>query len=199
VQKLAYTIANPVDAGLVRYAKDWPGVKVRVDELGTKTWTVRRPQHWFDPDNPDWPEEVTLTTTLPKMLLEGTTVEAVRAEIGAEVQRRERAAHEAARREGRSFMGAERVLRASPYRRAKTPEPIRQRFPTFAVGSGVHREHFFDAVSELRAFRAAYRAALSRWREGERDVEFPRGTWWMHRFHHARAAPEPADPSAAAA
>jgi hypothetical protein len=196
IEKIAYTITNPVSAGLVRYSRDWPGLKVRVDELGRRTWTVRRPAHWFDPDNPDWPEEVTLTVTWPPGLLDGTTEDAVRAEIAAEVERREREARDAVRREGRTFMGADAVLRASPYRRAKSYEPIRDRFPTFAVGAG-RREAYLEAVIELRAFRAAYRDALWRWRHGDRTAVFPRGTWWMHRFHGAPVATEPIAAAAA--
>jgi hypothetical protein len=81
-------------------------------------------------------------------------------------------------------LGAERVRRLSPYLRATSPEPLRGRNPTFAVGRGQTRV-YLDAVAELRAFRRAYRNALEQWRAGLRSVVFPRGTWWMCRAHGA--------------
>ena len=35
------------------------------------------------------------------------------------------------------------------------------------------------AVKQLRAFRLAYRLAYETWRDGDTDVEFPLGTWWV--------------------
>src|SRR6185437_5455657 len=34
VEKIAYVLANPVSAGLVRHAREWPGAKVDVSEIG---------------------------------------------------------------------------------------------------------------------------------------------------------------------
>lgn len=34
VEKIAYTLANPVAAGLVRHAREWPGAKVSPSEIG---------------------------------------------------------------------------------------------------------------------------------------------------------------------
>jgi hypothetical protein len=48
---------------------------------------------------------------------------------------------------------------------------------------------FFEAVTELRAFRRAYREALDRWRCGIRDCLFPAGTWAMRTMHGACTAP----------
>lgn len=35
------------------------------------------------------------------------------------------------------------------------------------------------------------RAALARWRDGERDVTFPYGTYWMVHFHGAQCERAP--------
>ena len=58
VEKLAYVMANPVAAGLVRSAKRWPGVTASSEELGRAQWTVARPTWYFTQDDRVWPPEV---------------------------------------------------------------------------------------------------------------------------------------------
>ena len=50
VEKLAYVAANPVKAGLVRKANDWPGVTVLPHELGRRTFAAERPDGFFNPE-----------------------------------------------------------------------------------------------------------------------------------------------------
>ncbi|MFW6051827.1 MAG: transposase [Myxococcota bacterium] len=190
LEKLAYCMANPVEAGLVRYARDWPGVGVRPRDLGRRTWRIARPNVFFSPRNPKWPEHVELALTLPPMLLEAYAACDVRRLVAEELQRREQAARTQVSQTGRSFVGADRCRKRSPYARTTRPEPARERNPTFAVGRG-QREAFFEAAEALRSFREAYRAARERWRKGERAVPFPPGTWAMVRLHGARYADPP--------
>jgi putative transposase len=182
VEKLAYVMANPVQAGLVRHARDWPGITVLPKELGRRTWTLNRPDAYFRPDNPQWPERVELSLALPPRLAERYVAQEVREAVGEELERQERRAHQEIRTRGWRFLGAERVRRLSPYRRATSFELLRDRNPTFAVGRGQKRV-FFQAVAELRAFRRAYRDALEEWRAGLRSVVFPQGTWCMCQVH----------------
>jgi hypothetical protein len=84
-------------------------------------------------------------------------------------------------------MGPERVTKVSPYQRATSWEDIRGLNPTFAVGRGQQKAKQL-AISALKAFRNAYRAALQLWRSGNRSVQFPQGTWWMATFHRAPVA-----------
>lgn len=86
------------------------------------------------------------------------------------------------------FLGAERARTGSPYKRAKSWEPLRGRNPSFAVGKN-QSEALREAVQALRAFRQSYRAALKRWRDGVRSVVFPAGTWLMQWLHRAATAP----------
>ena len=103
-------------------------------------------------------------------------------------------ARTAVNKKGWRFLGADRCRKLSPYKRARSFEPLRSRNPTFAVGRG-QRAAFFEAVKELRAFRAAYRHARDLWRKGQRTVQFPFGTWWMHRFHGAPCVGPPCAPA----
>jgi len=184
IEKMAYVLANPVKAGLVQRAAHWPGVTVLPQELGRRTWRIKRPDFYFDADNPSWPDEVELTLTLPPTLRGLYTDAQIRDAVALELTHQEQLARAEVKKRGWRVLGSERVRRVSPYRRAKSFEPIRGRNPTFAVGRG-QRKAFFGAVAELRAFRRAYRDALEQWRAGLRQVLFPVGTWAMRCAHSA--------------
>jgi hypothetical protein len=184
MEKLAYVMANPVKAGLVRHAKDWPGITVLPHELGRRRFVIERPEGFFDPDNPKWPDRIELKLTLPPGLECGDSPASIRHAVAEELDRHERLAHQEIHARGWRVLGPERVRRLSPYRRATSFEPLRGRNPTFAVGRW-QRKLFFEAAAELRAFRRAYRDALEQWRAGFRSVVFPQGTWCMCRVHGA--------------
>jgi hypothetical protein len=178
-------MANPVAAGLVWRAHEWPGVTTIPEDLGTREFTAKRPEGYFDADNPRWPEQVTLKLA---PLETGLSAERLRQRVAAELERLENQAHAEIKAKGWRVLGAERVLRASPYEHSTSWEPIRERNPHFAVGRGQCKA-FFEAVERLRAFRRAYREALAQWREGMRDVIFPAGTLLMRVLHHVRVVP----------
>ncbi|MGK4003857.1 transposase [Sorangium sp. So ce1036] len=181
VEKIAYVLANPVAAGLVRHAREWPGAKVEVGELGRGALHATRPSAYLDPKNPQWAEEATLPLALPPGI-EQENAEGFRHEVAAELERQEAQAHAELEGQGRGFLGAERASEVSPYERATSFEGLRVRNPTFAVGrdQGDARR---TAAAAVRAFRASYKAALERWCSGVRSVLFPVGTWWMRTFH----------------
>ena len=108
----------------------------------------------------------------------------IRDAVALELTHQERLAQAEVKKRGWRVLGVERIRRVSPYRRAKSFEPIRGRNPTFAVGRG-QRKAFFAAVAELRAFRRAYRDALELWRAGLHQTVFPAGTWAMRCMHAA--------------
>ncbi|WP_437707362.1 transposase [Sorangium sp. So ce448] len=183
VEKIAYVLANPVAAGLVRHAREWPGAKVDVRELGCGVLRAARPVAYLDPENPQWPEEVTLPLALPPAV-EQDSVDDFRHDVAAELNVLEAKAHSVLQEQGRRFLGAERVTKICPYERVTSFEAPGERNPTFAVGreQGDARR---IAGAAVRAFRASYRAALEWWRAGVRSVVFPAGTWWMCTFHGA--------------
>jgi hypothetical protein len=180
LEKIAYCIANPVAAGLVRRADQWPGVTTAPQQLGRAQWNARRPDFYFEQDNPRWPAVVTLELSMPALRMSHALA---RTAIAQEVERLEADAHRAVQAKGWRFLGRDRISSLSPFDRAKSWEPLRDRNPTFAVGRG-QREAFFEALTVLREFRKAYRSALDAWRSGLRSVLFPAGTWlmgWAHR------------------
>lgn len=191
VEKSGYSIVNPVEAGLVRYAKDWPGVTTLPSEIGKAVWRIERPEQYFSANDDKWPPVVELRLTVPPAAEQlGVSDDQFRQLVAEEVARQEEAAREKANEQGLAFLGADRCRKLSPFRRARSPEPLRSRNPAFAVGRG-NREAYLEAVARLRAFRLAYRERLEAWRAGERSAPFPAGTWMM-RHRHGAAVGEPA-------
>jgi hypothetical protein len=185
VEKLAYIMANPVEAGLVERAEEWPGVMALPEELGNKTWTIKRPDFYFNPDNPRWPETATLRLTMPKTYLSD---DELRSRVREELDQLQALAQERVRARGWRVLGRIGVLEASPYQQAKSWEPIGSLNPHFAVGRG-QKSAFFRAVQALRTFRKKYRDALEQWRAGIRDVLFPKHTWQMSWLHAVQVEP----------
>ena len=186
IEKLAYVAANPVAAGLVSKATDWPGVITTPDDFGRAKWTVSRPTSYLDKENPLWPSTVTLTLSLPPSL--GLTAEQGRSAVAKELAEQQETARDEVRAKGWAVLGAERLLRLSPFQRAKSFEPLRGLNPTFAVGRK-QATALLAAVKVLRAFRSAYRTALEAWRTNARNVVFPPETWLMRTLHGVAVAP----------
>lgn len=180
VEKIAYVMANPVSAGLVERARDWPGVACTPDELGKVRWQASRPAFYFDEHNTAWPSSATLDLVVPAVFV--GSEEQFRAEVATELAHLERTARADVRNRGWKVLGAKVVAALSPLRRAKSWEPVRGRNPTFAVGRGC-RKALDEAVALLREFRAAYREAMAAWRRGIRNVLFPPGTYLMVHAH----------------
>ncbi len=183
IEKIAYTIANPVDAGLVQHACEWPGAKVLAGELGRGVLRASRPAFYFNPNNPAWPDNAAISIVLPPAIPDDDA-DHFRREVATELESQEAAARSGVLRRGHCFLGAERACTASPNDRATSFERSRGLNPTFAVGRG-HAEARRCAIAAIHAFRAAYRDAIERWRTGLRTVVFPSGTWWMRVFHGA--------------
>jgi putative transposase len=189
IESIAYLIANPVEAGAVRYAKDWPGAHTLPAHVGTRLIRVKRPPHYFDPDNPDWPEVIELQLEMPVALGLDYGAELARERIAERVRAKQHQAWNKAKRTGLAFVGPRRVLRLAHTKRAKSYEVFGSLNPQFAAAG--HRGAATEAVKRLRAFRAQYTRALAKWTAGDRTACFPEGTWWMRVCHGARCGPAP--------
>lgn len=189
IEALAYLISNPVEAGAVRYAKDWPGAHTLPRDIGTRVVRARRPAHYFDPDNPDWPDVVELRLEMPAALDLDYGIELAQQRIAQRVKAREHTAWQESKRTGIAFVGARRVVRQAHTKRARSYEAWGGLNPQFAAAG--HRGAATEAVRRLRTFNAQYDKALRAWTAGRRTVLFPQGTWWMRVCHGARCGPEP--------
>jgi REP-associated tyrosine transposase len=190
IDQCAYVIANCVEAGIVDRPGRYPGPKTLASDIGTARMRFRRPQNPWLVDEKLWPATAELCIEMHPGLEAEYGAEGARQLIQDAVDAKVQKARAERTERGLGYFGAKDAMRVPHTTQSTQPEPIRGRNPTFVVGPGM-REAFFRKVDQLREWRAAYRDALQRWRLGERDVEFPPGTWKMRILHGARVAPPP--------
>ena len=190
-EKLIYVATNPTAAGLVAHGRDWPGVRsppeAMLQYVQGKSMTFKRPSFFIDPKG-DMPAEVTLSLSVPEMLLKEAEVEAVTAgdapaggapelvaarqraasakvvtDIIGRVKAKEEEEAEKLRAEGRSFLGRRHIQRQDRDKRATSPEPHgakRVRLPIFGTSSRELRDALLLALAEWRRRYAKARKAL---------------------------------------
>lgn len=186
IQEFAYAIVNPVSAGLVKHEHEWPGVTVRSSDIGSKLFVIERPNLYFDPKNPEWPDVVELKITVPPNF----EPEDFRQQLDDEVRTQRAEAKKDVREKSWRVIGRQRILMQSPYKRARSFFEYGARTPTLAVGRG-NGELLKREIKALQYFRQLYREALEKYKAGITDVAFPEGTWWMRVFHGAKVEPIP--------
>lgn len=179
LEKLVYALANPVAAGLVRCAEDWPGLWSDPGRLGGPATVVERPTGFFR-EHGAMPAVASLQLHAPAALGAVTGLVATVRELLRQAEDRAAAVLAAA---GRAFLGVARALAQRPTARPSTVEPRRTLRPTFATKDPRRQ---LEAVRRLKAFLQAHKAALIAWRQGLRDVDFPAGTYLMRVLHAAR-------------
>ncbi len=175
VAKAAYTLANPVAAGLVRAGRQWPGLWSSPEAIGAGAVKVRRPKHYFSPTG-SMPKSVDFELTAPGF----ASAEEFRAELTEALAEREREAV----RGKTGFLGILKVLSQRPTAQPKTREPRRGLSPRVAARDKWKR---IEALKRLASFVSDYREALRAWRAG-REVPFPAGTYLMRVAHGVACA-----------
>ena len=179
LDKIAYVLLNPVSAALVRTPERWPGALSTIETLRVATMKAERPAVWF---NDGAPKHVTLTLTPPSCMSDETEyLQALRILLSGRLEQ----VRAELRRQGRGVLGGVRVRKTSVN---DQPASKKQRFGRSPTFSALTRAAWRNAVRRLRAFRLAYRAAYQAWRNGERSMTFPAGTWWVVRRAGAAAA-----------
>jgi len=172
VDKIAYTLANPVSAGLVRRGSDWPGLWSSPDAIGGPPVVAKRPKHFFRAEG-FMPEAASLRLVAPPGV---ESLEELRRVVRCEVRRREDEAAQRLASEGRPFLGARRVLAQDPFAVPAKEEPRRGLRPRIAC---LDKEKRIQAIMRLKEFLQAYREAWHEFASGVRDALFPHGTYWM--------------------
>jgi len=185
IDRMAYTLANPVTAGLVKRSARWPGFTTAGKGFGT-VMKFRRPKFFFDPKNEDVPGEVELRIVRPRLSsgLDDTEFDERLAEA---VRKRELAAKTELRKQHRRFLGELRIRRQ---RWNTRPNSYKARFgktPKVAAHSKWAR---IAALQRNRLWERAYGEALDARLRGD-DVEFPYGTYALRRFAGVRVAQAP--------
>ena len=139
VEKLAYVMANPVAAGLVRSASQWPGTTTTPEQLGRARVAATRPDYYFDADNPAWPRSMTLQLVMPACL-RFLSESQLRAAVGSELEHAEREARTSVRARGwrSSAQNESRACRPTNARRAGSRRAAAIRRSLWAAASAKH-------------------------------------------------------------
>jgi putative transposase len=179
LEKMVYLLANPVAAGLVRHASEWPGVWSAPSLIDGGVITLNRPADFFRKNGP-LPPTATLRLCRPPGFENDDEFVATLTALLQEAEDRAAAELE---RDGRRFLGVARVLAQSAFSRPAAGEPRRVLSPRVATRNKWKR---IEALQRLAEFVSGYKIALAAWRAGERNVLFPAGTWLM-RWQHGAA------------
>lgn len=182
VEKIAYTLANPVAAGLVPHGREWPGLWSAPQDIGCGEKTVARPSSFFRQTGPA-PAQVRFELTVPCVF---ESREEFLSSVTEALERHEAAARATLQTEGRRFLGVDHVLRQNPFEAPATTETSEGLRPLVAARNKWRR---MEALLRIRAFLDAYRKALLAWTRGARDVLFPAGTYHMRVVHAVSCAP----------
>ncbi|TXD36231.1 hypothetical protein FRC98_14000 [Lujinxingia vulgaris] len=172
-RKLLYVWLNPVLAGLVGRAEEWPGFKILPRDWGT-TIRVPRPDMFFSDRLPEFVE----FTPQPPPGYEDKPLEEVIAYFEKLLKDAEDELAEERRRQGRRLVGVKRVLATSPTSRPRTREERGGIRPRFA---SKNPEVMRAAIALEREFRSEYARQRERWLKGKKGVVFPCGTLWLRR------------------
>ncbi len=171
IDKTAYTFANPVTAGLVRYSHQWEGATSVAMPFGHKQ-TVSRPNFFF---RDSMPETVDLVLHRPPFAPEVSAAELWQ-DIQHQVRERENEAAAMLREQGRRFLGMERVHRL---RHTDSPKTRPQRptiKPTVASRNTPLRIAY---LQEKKAFLNAYYAMREKLKKTKDKLVFPLGTYQL--------------------
>ena len=185
LDKMAYTMANPTAAGLVREPSEWPGV---ISRGLSERWDVDMPNVFFDPRG-NLPRTVAVRLVRPAIFGEMSD-ESLARRLTQAVQELVNAAGDKLERLGQAFVGRAGVLRQAFSKTPLTSTNRRQLKPRVAARRLTAR---IDALRSFAAFVRSYRCALNAWRAGQRAVVFPAGTYALRIY--ARVACAPACPA----
>ena len=187
IDAIAYIMGNPVKHGLVKYAKNHPGLRRR---WPCRPKAFKRPNGFLNPKamrdgELRWPDVAVLEmfppdVDMPENELALTLTQACRV--------KEDGFREVIENDSeREFMGARKVRglpRSYCFKDNDTPGPV----PRIKCADPELRR---EAQRELRDWSAEYLKKLREWRGGDRETVFPYGTYKMRLLHNARIAPAP--------
>lgn len=172
LEKMVYTLVNPVAAHLVAQGKDWPGVRSTSAQWLKPPEEVARPAVFFRADG-EMPKTVELRLTRPP-IFQDMSDEGLAAEFQRKVLEREAEERREHRLRGGRFLGRKKVLAQSPFGRPRKYEPRRTINPRVA---GHDKWRKLEALRRIKRFYTDYRESLVDWKAGKPDVVFPAGTY----------------------
>ena len=186
VEKVAYVIANPVTSFLVPKLSEWPGLKFEISDLG-RWWgpIYKRPDIFFRKNG--WvSDEVQVSSELPPMVEGAYGVEGFQKRVKVVVERLIAEAHAEAKAKGHGFVGIDKILRQSVWKKPSSPDDRKAGFAAEAIHrvAASTKARVRQMVKALLEFRIAHALAWEEFRRGLRPL-FPPGTYKAWRFYGA--------------
>jgi len=172
VERVAYTVTNPIEAGIVRTHSEWPGVCLfagrevqrhnyrRFRNVAHESAIVSAERTGAEVYRDDFWDEATLELE-PVPELDVAAVERT-------IEEREANIRSARRQAGLGWLGAQRAQDADPF--AQTSSPKRRRMPLCHAST---RELWLAFRDEWRAFTGRYRLSSAALRAGVMTAQFP--------------------------
>lgn len=170
LDKIVYTLTNPVKDGLVYDYRKWAGLNTRPSDWRVSARAVERPSFYFK----NTPETLTYQVVAPSQL--GDSVELAIATVELHIRNAQQQAAGTLAAQRRSTMGTAAVLMTDPFDAPTTPRPSGKLNPTLA--SGGDRKALSVAKQAIKLFRLAYRTAWEEFKAGGLAL-FPGGTLLM--------------------
>lgn len=168
VEKIVYTLANPVKAGLVARAWRWEGASSVGLEFG-QSRRIPRPAFLRDGE----PVENLRLVAPPSGL---RSVEELSADIRAQLHARENEVGSDFAKRKRRFLGMATALILPWNTQPNSQGPLRTLRPRFASRD---RDVMNSAIADWKAWLEHYRQAWIALRSGVRDTVFPAGTYML--------------------
>jgi len=181
LDKILYTLINPVKDGMVLDYREWPGFSTYPSDWRGGVRRVRRPSYYFK----GTPEELEYQVDPPAQLDRGD-VEGLIADVESHIRERQSEFAATFAAEGRPFRGVEAVLAVDPFDSPSTLRPVGDINPQ--VAAGADSEALKLAIGALRAFRSAYREAWQLFKKGVEAV-FPGGTLLLRKRFGVQCGP----------
>lgn len=188
LDKIVYTITNPVSSWLVARAERWPGLISLPEDLASRNYRAIRPSRFFRKNGP-CPQQLPLTLEKPPSFAD-TSLEEFQKLVAEHVASRELQLVQERRSAGKGFLGRKKLHQQ---RRTDTPASSpnmkRQRAGITPRVACKDKWRRIERLRRLVGFRDAHRIALAAWRSGSRSVRFPPGTYLMRVLHKVDCAP----------
>lgn len=188
--KMAYVMANPVHHRLVKFAKNYPGLRMA---WPARPRAFKRPTGFLDAEStkkdgtPRWPKVAVLEMHRPRGF-DHLSDNELAIKVGEIMRVEEDRYREEVVSGGGSFLGKGELLKQSrDYRPLRKPKGDRL-IPKVACKNAEKRSALLEALSN---WLGRYAAALERFRAGERDVVFPYGTFKMRVQYGVNVEPAP--------
>ncbi|MFU8802426.1 MAG: transposase [Bradymonadaceae bacterium] len=179
LQKMIYTLNNPVRAGLVECIEDWPGISSFSAHMSGAPITAR----WLNREElrrirrrrnstTEMEEEAYEFYEMELMCLPAFAAKSheewssnLRELVAAGAE------SEAKTRKRKKVLGPAKVLKQDCHRRPSNPDFSER--PLCHTTCASQREEYRKMVADVTH---QYRVAMKRWREGKTEMRFPRGT-----------------------